>query len=226
LHWRRVTRTRRSSSPYPPGGTNDIILRVLARKPSEQTGQSFIVENRPVPWQCRRRCRSAFGAGWPRADPVTTGHTIHPSLYSKLTYDIRKDLAPITQLTAGPLVVAVNPSLPVNNVGELIQLAKSKPGTLNYASAGNGSSTHLATELLSTTAGIKMNHIPYQGSGPAMNDVIAGHAQVVLDFQLSAMPHIKSGKLRRSGSPEDAFAGNPCSGGGGPAPAEASAGTA
>jgi tripartite-type tricarboxylate transporter receptor subunit TctC len=102
----------------------------------------------------------------------------------------------VTQLTAGPMVVVANPSLPAKNIKELISLAKAKPGSLNFGSAGNGSSTHLAPELFSSMAGIKMNHIPYKGSAPALTDLMAGQIQVAFDFMISAMPHVKSGKVK------------------------------
>ncbi len=183
--------------PYPPGGTNDIVARVLAQKLTEQMGQVVIVEN-------RAGASGNTGAESVARSPadgyslivVTTGHTIAPSLYPNLSYNIRTELVPVTQLVSGPLLVMVNPQLPVKTVGDLIALAKSKPGEINYGTAGNGSSTHLATELLSTMAGIRMNHIPYKGSAPAMTDVIAGNVQLVLDFMFSGLPHVKSGKLK------------------------------
>lgn len=124
------------------------------------------------------------------------GHTIHPSLYKNLRYDIRTDLAPITSLTSGPALLMVNPKLGINNLKDLIARAKAKPGELNFTSAGNGSSTHLGTEYLSERAGIKMTHIPFNGSAPAMMDVIAGNSQVVMDMMFSATPQVRGGKLK------------------------------
>ena len=183
--------------PYPPGGPNDIVARTVGQKLSEQLGQPVIVDNKPG-------ASGNIGAESVAKSPadgytlllLTTGHTINPSLYPKLGYDLEKDLAPVTQLTAGPMVVIVNPALPAGNIKELISLAKAKPGTLNFGSAGNGSSTHLAPELFSSMAGIKMNHIPYKGSAPAMTDLMAGQIQVAFDFMISAMPHVKSGKVK------------------------------
>src|SRR4249920_499120 len=130
--------------PYPPGGPNDIVARTVGQKLSEQLGQPVIVDNKPG-------ASGNIGAESVAKSPadgytlllLTTGHTINPSLYPKLGYDLEKDLAPVTQLTAGPMVVIVNPSLPAKNIKELISLAKAKPGSLNFGSAGNGSSTHL-----------------------------------------------------------------------------------
>jgi tripartite-type tricarboxylate transporter receptor subunit TctC len=182
--------------PYPPGGPNDIVARTVGQKLSEQLGQPVIVDNKPG-------ASGNIGAEMVAKSPadgytlllLTTGHTINPSLYPKLGYDLQKDLAPVTQLTAGPMVVVVNPSLPAKNIKELVALAKAKPGSLNFGSAGNGSSTHLAPELFSSMAGIKMNHIPYKGSAPALTDLMAGQIQVAFDFMISAMPHVKSGKI-------------------------------
>lgn len=183
--------------PYPPGGTNDIVARMLGKKLTEQMGQAVIVEN-------RAGASGTMGAGTvARASAdgytlllITTGHTIHPALYPKLSYDMKTSFQPISKLTSGPMLVMVNPSLPVKNLAELIALAKSKPGELNYGSAGNGSTTHLTTELIDSIAGIKMTHVPYKGSAPAMMDVISGNAQVVLDLVFSSQPHVKSGKLK------------------------------
>ena len=183
--------------PYPPGGPNDIVARTVGQKLSEQLGQPVIVDNKPG-------ASGNIGAESVAKSPpdgytlllLTTGHTINPSLYPKLGYDLEKDLAPVTQLTAGPMVVVANPSLPAKNIKELISLAKAKPESLNFGSAGNGSSTHLAPELFSSMAGIKMNHIPYKGSAPALTDLMAGQIQVAFDFMISAMPHVKSGKIK------------------------------
>jgi len=183
--------------PYPPGGTNDAVARILAHKLTEQMGQPVLVENKPG-------ASGNIGADSVAKSPpdgyalilVTTGHSIAPSLYSKLPYDIASDLVPVAELTSGPMLVMVNPQLPIKTLADLIALAKAKPGTINFASAGNGSTTHLTPELISNLAGIKMNHIPYKGSGPAMADVIAGSVQVVLDLMFSAMPQVKGGRLR------------------------------
>jgi tripartite-type tricarboxylate transporter receptor subunit TctC len=183
--------------PYAPGGPTDIVARVVGQRLAEQLGQPVIVENKPG-------AGGNIGAEAVARSPgdgytlllVTTGHSINPSLYPKLGYDLQKDLVAVSQLTSGPMVVAVTPSLPVNSLKELIALAKAKPGTLNFASAGNGSSTHLAPELFDLMAGIKMNHIPYKGSAPALADVMGGSSQVAFDFMISAMPYVRGGKLR------------------------------
>jgi tripartite-type tricarboxylate transporter receptor subunit TctC len=183
--------------PYPPGGPTDIVARVVSQKLAEQTGQQFLVEN-------RAGAGGNIGAEAVARAPAdgytllvaTTAHAINPSLFKSLGYDLQKDFAPVSQLTGGPLVIVVNPSLPAKSVQELIALAKSKPGKLNFASSGNGQSTHLSAELFSSMAGIKMNHVPYKGSAPALTDVIGGQADLMFDTMLSAMPQVKTGKLR------------------------------
>lgn len=183
--------------PYTPGGPTDIPARLVGQKLSELLGQPVIIDNRPG-------AGGNIGADAVAKAPadgytlllVTTGHTINPAIYPKLAYDLTKDLVPISQLTSSPMVVTVNPGLGVNSIKDLIALAKAKPGALNFGSAGNGSSTHLAPELFSMMAGIKMNHIPYKGSAPALADVMAGNAQVAFDFMTSAMPHVRSGRLK------------------------------
>ncbi len=183
--------------PYPPGGPTDIVARVVAQRLQTQTGQPFIVDNR------------AGAGGNTGAEAVarsapdgytllvaTTAHAINPALFKNLTYSFARDFAPISQLTSGPLVVAVTPTLPVKTVAELIALAKSRPGELNYASSGNGQSTHLAGELFNAMAGTRMRHVPYKGSAPALADTIAGQVHLTFDTMLSAMPHVKADKLR------------------------------
>jgi tripartite-type tricarboxylate transporter receptor subunit TctC len=183
--------------PYPPGGPTDIVARIVSQKLSDQTGQQFIVENRPG-------AGGNIGAEAVAKSPgdgytllvATTAHAINPSLFRSLGYNLTRDFAPVSQLTSGPLVIVANPSLPAKTVPELISLAKAKPGSLNYASSGNGQSTHLAAELFATMAGIRMNHIPYKGSAPALTDVMGGQASLMFDTMLSAMPHVKNGKLK------------------------------
>ena len=183
--------------PYPPGGPTDIVARVIGQRLQAQTGQPFVVENRP-------------GAGGntgaeavARSTPdgytllvATTAHAINPWLFKSLSYNFSRDFSPISLLTSGPLVVVVNPGLPAKNISELITLAKADPGKLNFASSGNGQSTHLSAELFNTMAGTQIKHIPYKGSAPALADTIGGQTQLMFDTMLSAMPHVRAGKLR------------------------------
>ena len=183
--------------PYPPGGPTDIVARVVGQKLSEQTGQLFIVDN-------RAGAGGNIGAEAVARSPAdgytllvaTTAHAINMSLFKKLGYNTLKDFAPVAPLTHGPLVIVANPSLQAGNVRELIALAKAKPGAINFASSGNGQSTHLSGELFNSMAGVKMTHIPYKGSSPALTDVMGGQASVMFDTMLSAMPFVKSGKLK------------------------------
>lgn len=183
--------------PYPPGGPTDIVARVVGQKLSDRLGQPLVVENRP-------------GAGGnigaeavAKAAPdgytllvATTAHAINMTLFSKPGYDTRKDFAPVSLLTRGPLVLVTAPATPAGNVAELIALAKAKPGQVTFASSGNGQSTHLAAELFNSMAGIRMTHVPYKGSAPALTDVIGGQATVMFDTMLSAMPFVRDGKLK------------------------------
>jgi tripartite-type tricarboxylate transporter receptor subunit TctC len=183
--------------PYPPGGPTDIVARVVGQKLGERLGQQVIVDNRPG-------AGGNIGAALvARAAPDgytlllgTTAHAINPSVFPALNYDILNDFSPVVLLTSLPLVVITNASVPVKNVQELVALAKSKQGQLTYASSGNGQSTHLAAELFKTMTGVSMTHVPYEGSAPALTDVAGGQVSVMFDTMLSAMPHIKSGRLK------------------------------
>ena len=184
---------------YPPGGSTDIVARILFQQISESTGQQFIIEN-------RAGAGGNIGAELVAHSPpdgytlliATTAHAINMSLFKQLGYDIQKDFVPVSLLTQGPLVLVANPKFAANNVHELIVLAKGgKP--ISFASSGNGQSTHLSAELFNSMAGIKMQHIPYKGSAPALSDVMAGQVEVMFDTTLSAMPFIKAGKLKALG---------------------------
>ena len=183
--------------PYPPGGPTDIVARVVAQKLQEQIGQPFVIDNKPGAGA--NTGAEAVARSTPDGYTLlvaTTAHAINPSLFSKLSYQLLKDLAPVSQLTSGPLVIVANPALPAQNIQELIALAKGKSGGLNFGSSGNGQSTHLSAELFSAMAGIKMSHVPYKGSAPALTDVMAGQTDLMFDTMLSAMPHVKAGKLK------------------------------
>jgi tripartite-type tricarboxylate transporter receptor subunit TctC len=182
--------------PFAPGGGSDFIGRFMAQRLTEATGKQFLVENKP-------------GAGGVlgieqgiKAAPdgytltlIASSYTVNPSVY-KIHFDPVADITPIIQLSQGPLVVVVRPSLPVNSTKELIALAKSKPGQVNFASSGQGSVIHLATELFASMAGVKMNHIPYKGTGPALTDTIGGQTDVFFSSTATAVPQVQAGKLR------------------------------
>ena len=188
-------------SPYPAGGPASIVAQAIAEKLREPLGHAVIVDNKP-------------GAGGNLGTDLVAkappdGHTlllgtngplvINVSLYKSLPFDPLKDFEPITQVAQIPLVLLVHPSVPANNVRELIALAKANPGKLGYASSGSGSGGHLSGALLASMAGIDIQHIPYKGVAPATTDLLGGHVQMMFGGLLAALPHIKSGKVKALG---------------------------
>jgi len=183
--------------PFAAGGGLEITARSIGQKLTEKRGQSIVIDNRPG---AATIVGSEIAA---KSSPdgytllmITTTFAINPSLYGKLPYDPVREFAPVTQINSVPNILVVNPSIPAHTVRELIALAKVKPGQLNYASAGSGTSPHLAAELFKTMAGIEMTHIPYKGIPPAVTDVIAGRVTMLMTTTISAAPHVKSGRLR------------------------------
>ena len=183
--------------PFPAGGGVDSAGRLVAQKLSEHLGKSFVVEN-------RGGANGMIGSEVVAKAPKD-GYTLmvnganfvtSPSLYKKATYDAIRDFDPISLIALGPNVLVVHPSLPVKSVTELIALAKAKPGEIGFAGSGSGSTPHLAGELFNTLAGVKMVHIPYRGSGPAMIGVLGGEAMTMFLPAINAGPHIKTGRLR------------------------------
>ena len=191
------TKPVRIISPYPPGGGNDIVSRIMADNLTRLWGETVIVENRP-------------GAGGnvgtdyvAKSDPDgytwimgSLSHTINASIYSDLRFDPLTDFAPITMLASGSYMLVSHPSLPASNVQELVSLAKDSPGTLNYASAGNGSGTHLGMEMFKAAADIDIVHIPYKGTGPAINATLAGEVSLDMDNMLALSGQVKAERLR------------------------------
>jgi len=182
--------------PFAPGGGSDLIARIAAQKLTEAMGQPVIVDNRPGGGGT---VGAELGVKAP-ADGYTLtlialSYTVGPSMY-KLTFDAANDITAIIQLSQGPFLIAVHPSLPVKNVKELIALAKARPGQMSYASSGTGSGTHLASELFLGMAGIRVLHVPYKGTGPALNDTIAGHVQMTWGSVSSTLSQVKAGRLR------------------------------
>ncbi len=184
--------------PFAPGGSTDIVGRVVAGKLSESLGQQMLVDN-------RGGAGGNIGAEIVAKSPPD-GYTllfcavstlaISASFYPKLSYDVAKDFEPVALVGSVPFVLVVNRSLPVKNVKELIALAKSRPGQLTFGSAGVGSTAHFSGELLKYLAHIDMTHVPYKGNAPAMVDVVSGQIQLMFDFMPSALPHIQAGKVR------------------------------
>jgi tripartite-type tricarboxylate transporter receptor subunit TctC len=183
---------------FSPGGTTDILARFLAQKLTDSLGQSFVVEN-------RAGAGGTLGNDFVAKSPPD-GYTllmgsasnlaVAVGMYKNLPYDYKKDLIPVAQVAGGPFVIVVNPQVPANNLRELIALAKAKPGQITFATSGNGTSLHLAGELINAMADIKMNHIPYKGTGPATMDTISGTVNMTLSDMVPFVPHIQSGKLR------------------------------
>jgi tripartite-type tricarboxylate transporter receptor subunit TctC len=180
-----------------PGSAVDIVARIVAQKLGEQLGQQVVVDN-------RAGAGGNLGAELAaKAAPDgytlfmgTPAHAINTGLYRKLNYDLIRDFAPVSQVTSGQYVVVVHPSLPAKSIKELIALARAKPGQLNYASAGSGNATHLAGELFASATRIKLVHVPYKGSGPALTDVVGGQVQLMFSNLTAALPQVKTGRIR------------------------------
>ena len=195
-------RVVRIVNPYPPGGSVDVMARLLAQKLSDSLGQQFIVENR------------SGGGGNTGSDSVAKAEpdgytllftapgplTVNQTLYSKLTFDPATDFAPIALFATAPIVLIVNPDVPAKNVQELIALARKEPGKINFASAGNGTTNHLSGELFKSMAKVDIVHVPYRGAGPAMNDLIGGHVQMFFDLMPVVLPQVTTGKVRALGA--------------------------
>ena len=184
--------------PYPPGSGTDIVARLLGQKLSESWGQPVLVENRPSAGAIvgidaiAKAAPDGYTIGIADTGPLA----LNPALYTKLPYDPVRDLAPVTLIATLPFILVVNPAFPATSVPELLALARSRPGQINYASIGNGSAVHLATELLKTQAGIHMLHIPYRGSAGALNSVVSGDTSLMFVNLLSSRELVKAGKLR------------------------------
>ena len=183
--------------PYPPGGSTDLIARPLSIKLQERLGQPVVLDYKP-------------GAGGTvasqaavRAKPdghtfimVLAAHAINASLYPKLPYDTRKDFTPVSLVANLPLLVSASPSLKARSVQELIAEAKANPGKITFGSAGNGNTSHLAAEYFASMAGIQLTHVPYKGSAPLVNAMLAGEVQMTFDSASTSLPHVQSGRLR------------------------------
>jgi tripartite-type tricarboxylate transporter receptor subunit TctC len=183
--------------PFPGGQASDILARTIGQKLTEAWGQQVLVDNRPG-------AGGNIGTDLAAKSPpdgytivmATAALPISVSVYSKLPFDPVKDFTPVSLLTQTPLVLVVNPSVPANSVKELIALAKSKPGEITFASSGNGTSHQLAGEMLKTTTGVKIVHVPYKGSAPAHVDLMGGQVTMMFDNIVAVLPHIKTGKLK------------------------------
>ena len=190
------TKPVRIIAPFAPGGGTDFIARVAAQKLTEALGQQFIVDNRPGAGGSLGAELGAKAAPDGYALTLIAGsYSVNPSMF-KLAFDPVNDITPIIQLSQGPLLIVSHPSLPAKTAKDLIALGKAKPGNLLYASSGQGSIVHLATELFADMAGIKMTHVPYKGTGPAIVDTIAGQTQLLWGSIAPVTPFVKQGKLK------------------------------
>ena len=186
--------------PYTPGGITDVTTRIVAQELGKSFSQNVIVDNRPG-------ANSILGVEIvSKATPdghtlasVIAAHAANQTLYPKLPYDSIKSFAPVSLLATAPLILCVTNSLPANSVKELIALAKAKPGQLTFASSGIGAAAHLTTELLMLTTGIKMVHVPYKGTAPALQDLMGGQVTVMMDVPSSMLPHVRAGRIRTLG---------------------------
>jgi len=184
--------------PFAPGGNTDTLARIISEKLTGTLGQPVIVDNKPG---AGGNIGSDFVAkakpdGYTILGGTISSHAINSSIYPKMPYDATKDFEPITLIASSPLVLAVPANSPYKTAKDLLAAAKAKPGDLTFASAGTGTSPHLAGELLKSVAHVDVTHVPYKGSGPAVTDLIAGHVQFMFDTALIVGPHIKAGKLR------------------------------
>jgi tripartite-type tricarboxylate transporter receptor subunit TctC len=186
--------------PFPPGGTTDILARVLANELTKKWGQTVLVENKPG---ASGTIFSEQLTNMP-ADGYTlmvtaTHHVINPSLYKNLKYNTRKDFTPISLVAGVPNVLVVNPAFPAQNIQELIAYAKSNPGRVMFGSSGTGGANHLSGELFKAMAKVDMVHVPYKGAAPALNDLLGNQISVMFDSIPGVLSHIKAGKLRALG---------------------------
>ena len=186
--------------PFPAGGSNDVVGRMVANQLSLKLGQTVFVDNRGGAGGTigTEAAANATPDGYTLL-VISIAHAVNPALY-KLNYDPIKSFTPIAIFATGPNVLAINPTLPVKSVKELVALAKQKPGELNYASAGVGSFQHLGAELFKLMAGVDIVHVPYKGGGPAMQDVISGHVKIMFSSLIQTTPFIQSGQLKALGT--------------------------
>ena len=191
------TRPVRLVVGFPPGGPTDIVARLMGQWLLERLGQPLVIENRPGAGGniATQAVINAPADGYTLL-MASHANAINATLYSSLSFNFIRDVTPVAGLVQVPNVLEVNPAVPANTVAEFIAYAKSNPGKLSYASAGNGTSAHLAAELFKTMTGVELLHVPYRGSGPALVDVLSGQVQVMFDAIPSSIEHIKAGKLR------------------------------
>jgi tripartite-type tricarboxylate transporter receptor subunit TctC len=191
-------KTIRLIVPYPPGGGNDTLARIFGQKLTEAWGQQVIIDNRPGAGTTIGTALAARATpdGYTLLLSSIASHGVSPSLYRNPGYDPVKDFAPITLLAVAPMILGVNPSRSINSVQELIKLAKARPGTLKYATAGSGSPMHMGGEIFKDLTGIDIIHVPYSGGGPALISLIGGETDIAFDTAASILPQVRAGRLR------------------------------
>jgi tripartite-type tricarboxylate transporter receptor subunit TctC len=184
--------------PFPPGGGNDTIARMIGQRLTAATGQQVIVDNRPGAGGAigAEAAARAAADGYTMFLAGVATHGINPNLRRKLPYDPVRDFDAVTLIASAPLLVVVHPSLPVKSVKDLIALARTRPDQVNYASNGNGSSSHLAVEMFRMMTGTRMVHIPYKGLSSALTDLLSGEVQMMFSSAVAMLPHVKAGRLR------------------------------
>lgn len=182
---------------YPPGGGADIMARLIAQKLTTSLGQTFVVENKPgASGQIASQSVAKSAPDGYTLMVDASSYAVNPSLFPKLPYDTQTAFAPVTLLARFPNMLVVSPDFPATSVKELVAMAKAKPGSLSYASSGNGSAQHLAGELFKQQAGVNLQHVAYKGGGPALNDVVAGHVPIFFANMASGLGQVKAGKLK------------------------------
>lgn len=187
--------------PYPPGGGTDIVARLLSQKLNDALGQQVIIDNRGG---ANAIIGTELGAkaspdGYTLLFALPANVAVNPSLYANLPYDPVRDFAPVTQLNTFAMLLVAHPSLPITTVADLVRLARTNPGKLNFASSGEGGGPHLSMELFKSLTKINITHIPYKGGGPAANDLLAGQVQVMTGTLMSTLPFVKSNRLKALG---------------------------
>jgi len=184
--------------PFAAGGGNDTVARLVGQGLTAELGQPVVIDNRPGAGGVVGAEAAAHAApdGYTLFLGGVGSHAINPSLHEHLGYDPVKDFTPISLIASAPLVLVVHPSVPATSVHELVALAKAKPGALNYASNGNGSSSHLAAAMFASMTGVDLVHVPYKGLAPALGDLLSGQVQLMFSSVVAILPHVKAGKLR------------------------------
>lgn len=191
------TKPIRYISPYPAGGGNDTLLRILADKVGEQMGQRIIVDNRPG-------ANTIVGTELMVKSPpdgytfllIPNTFATNPAFYPKLPYDTVKDVTPVAQVALSPQMIVAHPSFPAKTVKELLAMARTKPGALTYGTSGTGSIGHLAGLLLTSMTGVTLTHVPYKGTAPAVNDLMGGHIPLMVSSMISTLPQVRNGRLK------------------------------